>query len=91
MIAERPADRGALHRAERRQLLGLLRPLPEEALRTVVPATPAWSVQEVVATVTAERLPLLRAFGGRVGDDDVRAFGWSGAVDAVLPFVDAHR
>jgi uncharacterized protein (TIGR03083 family) len=222
VIAERPADCGALYRAERRQLLDLLRPLPEEALRTVVPATPAWSVQdvvahltgitadlnalrfdvatpeqwtarqvaerrgasladleaewereaprfeeglellgyelgshyvgdllqhscdvrealdlapvdddlalavaldfyvdtfsqtltaadagavevrvgdetwtagagEVVATVTAERLPLLRAFGGRVGDDDVRAFAWSGAVDAVLPFVNAYR
>ena len=221
MIAERPADCGALYRAERRELLDLLRRRPEAALRTVVPATPAWSVQdvvahltgitadlnalrfdaatpeewtarqvaerrgssladleaewereapqfeeglellgyelgshyvgdllqhscdvrealdeppvdddlalavaldfyvdsfsqgltaavvgavevrvgdeawtagsgEVVATVTAERLPLLRAFGGRVGDDDVRAFGWSGDVESVLPFVNAY-
>jgi uncharacterized protein (TIGR03083 family) len=221
VIAERPADCGALYRAERRELLDLLRPLPAAALQTVVPATPAWSVHdvvahltgitadlnalrfdaatpedwtarqvaerrgssladledewereaprfeeglellgyelgshyvgdllqhscdvrealdeapvdddlalavaldfyvdgfsqtltaagvgavevrvghegwtagagEVVATVTAARLPLLRAFGGRVGADDVRAFGWSGDVEAVLPFVNAY-
>jgi uncharacterized protein (TIGR03083 family) len=221
VIAERPADCGALYRAERRELLDLLRPLPEAALRTVVPATPAWSVQDVVAhltgitadlnalrfdaatpedwtarqvaerrgssladleaewdreaprfeaglellgyelgshyvgdllqhsadvrealdqapldddlalavaldfyvdhfsqalvaggvgavvvrvgdeawtagngeavaTLTADRLPLFRAFGGRLGEDAVRRFSWSGDVDAVLPFVNAY-
>ena len=221
MIAERPADCGALYRAERRELLALLRPLPEPALRTPVPATPAWSVQdvvahltgitadlnalrfdvaspddwtarqvaerrgssladleaeweregprfeeglellgyelgshyvgdllqhscdvrealgqapldddlalavaldfyvdhfsqalvaggvgavvvqvgdegwtagdgEVVATLTTERLPLLRAFGGRLGADEVRTFSWSGDVERVLPFVNAY-
>jgi uncharacterized protein (TIGR03083 family) len=221
VIAERPADCGALYRAERRELLDLLRPLPAAALQTAVPATPAWSVHdvvahltgitadlnalrfdvatpedwtarqvgerrgsslaeledewereaprfeeglellgyelgshyvgdllqhsqdvrealgeapvdddlalavaldfyvdhfsqglvagevgavevrvgdeawtagagEVVATLVAERLPLLRAFGGRLDEDPVRALSWSGDVDAVLPFVDAY-
>jgi uncharacterized protein (TIGR03083 family) len=52
VIAERPADCGALYRAERRELLDLLRPLPAAALQTVVPATPAWSVHDVVAHLT---------------------------------------
>jgi hypothetical protein len=45
---------------------------------------------EVVATLTADRLPLLRGFGGRLGAAEVRALGWTGDVDAVLPFVDAY-
>jgi uncharacterized protein (TIGR03083 family) len=44
----------------------------------------------VVAEVTAERLPLLRAFGGRLGEADVRAFDWKGDVDRALPFVNAY-
>jgi uncharacterized protein (TIGR03083 family) len=46
---------------------------------------------EVVAKVTGGRLPLLRAFGGRSTDEEVRALGWSGDVERVLPFVDAYR
>jgi hypothetical protein len=44
-----------------------------------------------VATVTAERLPLLRAFGGRLGEGEVWALDWDGDVDRVLPLVNAYR
>ena len=221
MIVEREADCGALYRAERRELLDLVRPLAEDELATVVPATPAWTVKdvvahlvgitsdlnalrfdapdpdtwtarqvasrraatvaeleaeweheagrfeeglrllgyelgshyvgdllqhsqdvrealgwndvdddlalavaldfyidlfssalddaavgsvtvtvadeswtagpgEVVATVRADRLPLLRAFGGRASEAEVRRLGWSGDVDRVLPFLNAY-
>ncbi len=221
MIAEREADCGVLYRAERRELLDLVRPLGAEELATVVPATPAWTVKdvvahlvgitsdlnalrfdapdpdiwtarqvasrrsatvaeleaeweqeaerfeeglrllgyelgshyvgdllqhsqdvrealgrddvdddlalavaldfyvdffsqalvgnaagavtvavgdeawtagsgEVVATVTAERLPLLRALGGRVPEAEVRRFRWTGEADRVLPYVNAY-
>jgi len=49
VIAERAADCGALYRAERRELLDLVRALDEEELGTVVPATPPWTVKDVVA------------------------------------------
>jgi uncharacterized protein (TIGR03083 family) len=45
---------------------------------------------EVVATVTAGRFELLRAFGGRRTEAEVRALGWTGDVDRVLPFVSAY-
>jgi hypothetical protein len=45
---------------------------------------------EVVATLTADRLPLLRAFGGRLGAEEIRALAWTGDADAVLSFVDAY-
>ena len=52
----------------------------------------AWTAGagDVVATVTAQRLPLFRAFGGRIHDDRMRSFEWTGDVDAVLPFVNAY-
>jgi uncharacterized protein (TIGR03083 family) len=49
VIAERPADCGGLYRAKRRQLLDLVRSLDEGRLHAVVPATPAWTVKDVVA------------------------------------------
>ena len=49
MIAERAADCGALYRAKRRELLALARTLGGDELATNVPATPAWSVHDVVA------------------------------------------
>ena len=49
MIAERDADCGALYRAKRRELLALAHTLTEDELARDVPATPAWSVHDVVA------------------------------------------
>jgi uncharacterized protein (TIGR03083 family) len=49
VIAEHPADCGALYREQRRALLDLVGPLTAAELATVVPATPAWSVHDVVA------------------------------------------
>jgi uncharacterized protein (TIGR03083 family) len=49
VIAEHQADCGALYREQRRELLAIVGPLTDGALRTVVPATPAWSVHDVLA------------------------------------------
>ena len=51
MISEHDADPAHLYRLEREALLALLRSLSEEQLRRTVPATPAWSVHDVVAHV----------------------------------------
>jgi uncharacterized protein (TIGR03083 family) len=45
---------------------------------------------DVVATVSASRLPLLRAFGGRLPTGSVRGLAWTGDVDRALPFVNAY-
>jgi hypothetical protein len=45
---------------------------------------------EVVAGVTGGRFELLRAFGGRRSEAEIRASGWTGDVDRVLPFVSAY-
>jgi uncharacterized protein (TIGR03083 family) len=49
VIAERAADCGALYRAKRRELLALAHTLTADELATTVPATPAWSVHDVIA------------------------------------------
>jgi uncharacterized protein (TIGR03083 family) len=49
VIAERDADCGALYRAKRRELLALAHTLAPDELATTVPATPAWSVHDVLA------------------------------------------
>ncbi len=49
MIAEHPADCGALYREQRRALLALVHSMTTEELGTVVPATPAWTVHDVVS------------------------------------------
>jgi uncharacterized protein (TIGR03083 family) len=51
VIAERDADCGALYRVKRRELLELAHGLSADELATAVPATPAWSVHDVVAHV----------------------------------------
>ncbi len=49
VIIEREADCGALYQRKRRELLALARSLSQEQLCVVVPATPAWSVHDVVS------------------------------------------
>lgn len=51
MIIERGVDCGALYRAKRRELMALARTLADDQLGIVVPATPAWSVRDVVSHV----------------------------------------
>lgn len=53
MISTRAADCGALYRDERRKLISLAQTLADDTLRTVVRATPAWSVHDVIAHVVA--------------------------------------
>jgi uncharacterized protein (TIGR03083 family) len=49
VIAERDANCGALYRVKRRELLRLAETLSPDELSTNVPATPAWSVHDVIA------------------------------------------
>jgi len=51
MIHERDADCAALYERQRVELIGLIRSLSVDQLRTPVPATPAWSVRDVMAHV----------------------------------------
>jgi uncharacterized protein (TIGR03083 family) len=73
VIIEREVDCGALYEHKRRELLAVARSLSDEQLRLVVPATPAWSVHDVVSHLAgiAADLNALR-FGS--GDADA----WSG-------------
>jgi len=49
VIVERDVDCGALYRTKRRELLALAHALSADELAATVPATPAWSVHDVVA------------------------------------------
>lgn len=49
VIPARDVDCGLLYRRVRRELVALLQAMPLHRLDTVVPATPAWSVQDVLA------------------------------------------
>jgi uncharacterized protein (TIGR03083 family) len=49
MIIDRNIDCGASYRRKRHELIDLLRTLSDKQLRKVVPATPAWSVHDVVS------------------------------------------
>jgi uncharacterized protein (TIGR03083 family) len=66
VIIERPVDCGQLYEAERRALLDLVRSLPDEQLHRTVPATPAWTVHDVVAHVVGITADLN---AGRFGTD----------------------
>jgi uncharacterized protein (TIGR03083 family) len=69
VISEHDADPAHLYRLEREALLALLRSLSEEQLRRTVPATPAWSVHDVVAHVVGITADLnAQEFGS--GDPD---------------------
>src|SRR5207344_433724 len=49
MVPERDVDCGELYALERRKLVDLARGLDAAELATTVPATPAWSVHDVVS------------------------------------------
>ena len=44
----------------------------------------------VVASVVADPFELFRCLGGRRTDEQVRALGWSGRPEVVLPYVSAY-
>lgn len=66
MIIERPVDCGELYERERQALLALVGSLPDEDLHRIVPATPAWTVRDVVAHVVGIAADLN---AGRFGTD----------------------
>jgi len=49
VIVEREVDCGELYQRKRRDLMGLAQSLTDEQRRRMVPATPAWSVHDVVS------------------------------------------
>lgn len=51
MIVERPVDCGEVYDGKRHELVRLLRTLGDGDLGTMVPATPAWSVHDVLSHV----------------------------------------
>jgi hypothetical protein len=51
MIVARPVDCGELYDGKRHELVDLMRSLGDEDLATMVPATPAWSVSDVLSHV----------------------------------------
>jgi uncharacterized protein (TIGR03083 family) len=70
VIIERDVDCGALYDGERRALIALLLELSPAHLATRVPATPAWSVHDVVAHLVGIAADLnAREFGS--GDADL--------------------
>ncbi len=82
MISDlRSVDCGAIYERKRRELVAWLTGLGDDALATRVPATPAWTVHDVVAHLVGlatdmndQRFP---------GPDDVDGDGWTAAhVDA---------
>ena len=72
MIAERAVDCGDLYRRQRLDLLEVVRSLPHGRAAATVPATPAWSVHDVVAHLVGITADLN---AGRFGDGD--ADGWT--------------
>lgn len=70
MIVERDIDCGALYEGLRVQLLALVGGLSEPQLATTVPATPAWSVQDVIAHLVGICADLNGGrFGATSGDE----------------------
>lgn len=51
MIVERPVDCGKIYGAQRRALIQLVRAATDDELATPVPATPEWTVRDVIAHV----------------------------------------
>jgi uncharacterized protein (TIGR03083 family) len=70
VLIERDVDTAALYEQSRLALLDLVRSLDHEQLATLVPASPAWSVQDVVAHVVGITADLRHGNFG-FGDPDV--------------------
>ena len=69
MVPERDLDPAALYEVERRAFLDSLGALPAQSLATVVPATPAWTVRDVLAHLVGITADLnAQRFGSGDGD-----------------------
>jgi uncharacterized protein (TIGR03083 family) len=75
MVPDRNVDCGEIYEHKRRELLALLRTLSENELAVIVPATPEWSVRDVLAHVVGITADLNARNFGNPNDAD----GWTGA------------
>jgi uncharacterized protein (TIGR03083 family) len=79
MVPERDVDCGELYGAERRKFVALQRSLDDTARSASVPATPAWTVHDVLSHVVGITVDLNAGNFGSLDDPDA----WTGAqVDA---------
>ena len=69
MVPERDVDCGALYEDARQELLALLRSLSAEELATTVPATPEWSIRDVLSHLVGINHDLNRLTFGTRGDE----------------------
>jgi hypothetical protein len=76
MIVERDVDCGAIYERQRHELLAFARGLEDAQLRTLVPATPLWSVRDVLAHVIGITADLN---AGRFGDGYADVEAWTAA------------
>ncbi|MDJ0770940.1 MAG: maleylpyruvate isomerase family mycothiol-dependent enzyme [Ilumatobacter sp.] len=75
MIVERAIDCGPVYRRKRREFVALLDSLTATQLATVVPATPAWTVRDVLAHVVGITADLN---AGRFDEGDAGPDAWTG-------------
>ncbi len=79
MVPERDVDCGELYEAERRKFVELERSCDADARATVVPATPAWTVHDVLSHVVGIAVDLNAGSYGSTADPDA----WTAAqIDA---------
>ena len=69
MVPERDVDCGAIYEDLRQELITLFRSLSDDELATTVPATPDWSVRDVLSHVVGINHDLNRLIFGTRGDE----------------------
>ena len=70
MVPERDVDCGAMYEQSRQELLALVRSLTAEQLATAVPATPLWTVRDVLSHLVGINADLNHQNFGTRGDEE---------------------
>jgi hypothetical protein len=100
VVPERDVDCGELYERERQRFLELEQSCDAAARSTMVPATPAWSVHDVLSHVVGIAVDLnagnfgsggdpdawtaARALGGRRTGAEIRALAWRGDAAEII-------
>jgi hypothetical protein len=75
-------DVAAAYEETQQHLADLVLGLSEEEVGATVPASPAWTVKDVVAHLTS--------FSGRRSTRQIRAMDWTGDPEPYLPLIPAY-